>query len=57
MDVPFLKACVLFSMWLRKRSGMVLGVVHVLFVGMRRITLPQGSFVPTCFDPVSCSSE
>jgi hypothetical protein len=28
--------------------------VHVLNVGMRRITLPQESFKATCFGPVSC---
>ena len=35
-------------------GGMVLCVVHVLNVGMRRITLPQESFRATCFCPVSC---
>jgi hypothetical protein len=28
--------------------------VHVLNVGMRRITLPQESFRATCFGPVLC---
>jgi hypothetical protein len=49
-----LKACILFSMRMRQTSEMVLCVVHAVFVGMRRITLPQGSFTPTCFGLVSC---
>jgi hypothetical protein len=40
-------------MWLRKTHGMVLCVVHAVSVRMRRITLPQESFTPTYFGPVS----
>src|SRR3954465_13099031 len=33
---------------------MVLSVVHVVSVGIRRNTLPQESFMATCFGSVSC---
>jgi hypothetical protein len=36
---------------------MVLCVAHVLFVEMRRITLPQESFPPTYFGPVHVVKE
>jgi hypothetical protein len=49
-----LKAYILFSMWLRQTSRMVLYVVHAVFVGMRRITLPQRPFTSTCSGSVSC---
>jgi hypothetical protein len=49
-----LKACILFSMWLRQTSGMVLCVVHAVFVKMKRITLPQRPFTSTYSDSVSC---
>jgi hypothetical protein len=42
------------SLWLRKISGMVLCVVHAVFVEMRRITLPQRPFTSTCSCSVSC---
>ncbi len=49
------KACVLFELWPRRTSGgMVLCVVHVLTVGMKRLTLLQESFRATCFDLVLC---
>src|SRR3954463_12880398 len=51
------KACVLFELWPRRTSGgMVSCVVHVLTVGMRRLTLPQESFRATCFGLVLCTT-
>jgi hypothetical protein len=41
-------------MWLRQTSGMVLCVVHVVFVEMRRITLPQRPFTSTYSGLASC---
>jgi hypothetical protein len=49
-----LKACILFSMWLRQTSGTVLCVVHAVFVGMSKITLPQRPFTSTYSGSVSC---
>jgi hypothetical protein len=34
-------------MWLRQPSGIVLCVVHAVFVKMRRITPPQRPFIST----------
>jgi hypothetical protein len=49
------KACILFEMRPRRTSMVVaLYFVHVLNIGIRRITLPQESFKATCFGPVLC---
>jgi hypothetical protein len=49
------KACILFEMWPRRTSIVVaLCFVHVLNVGMRRITLPHDSFRATCYGLVLC---
>src|SRR3990170_3504733 len=49
-----LRACIIFSMWLRQTVRMVLCIVHVLSVGIRRITLPQKPFTSTYLRRVSC---
>jgi hypothetical protein len=49
-----LKVCILFSLWLRQISRMVLCVVHAVFVRMRRIALPQRPFTSAYSGSVSC---
>ena len=44
-----LRACIIFSKWLRKTSRMVLCVVHALNVGIRSLILTGKSFTHTCF--------
>jgi hypothetical protein len=49
-----LKVFVILVMWRGQTFRMVLCVVHVLTVRIRRNTLPEKSFTPTCFRKVSC---
>jgi len=47
-------ACIVFSMWLRQTSRMVLFFVHVINARIRGITLPQEPYTPTCCEKASC---
>jgi hypothetical protein len=50
----FIKGVHSFLNLAEANKRMVLCVVHAVFVGVRRITLPQRPFTSTCSSSVSC---